>query len=141
MRAEGSLRWGPLKASGMSLVDVPSSVASTAGGVARAGGSRSGGMGELELNEPGSALVGRDREWDEISRLLEGALRGESGVLVVRGEPGVGKMLLLEQAATIGRRDDRFCAQRGWMLESPDPRVRGAVRVGAACRGEARSAV
>ena len=58
-------------------------------------------MGELELEEPGGALVGREREWDEISRLLDRARRGESGSLVVRGEPGVGKTSLLERAAAI----------------------------------------
>jgi DNA-binding CsgD family transcriptional regulator len=45
-------------------------------------------------------LVGRDRECARIDELLEGALTGESGSLVVRGEPGIGKSALLDYAAT-----------------------------------------
>ena len=44
-------------------------------------------------------LVGRDRERARIDELLAGALAGESGSLVVRGEPGIGKTALLEYAA------------------------------------------
>jgi DNA-binding CsgD family transcriptional regulator len=45
------------------------------------------------------ALVGRDRECARIDELLEGALAGESGSLIVRGEPGIGKTALLDYAA------------------------------------------
>ncbi len=44
-------------------------------------------------------LVGRDRECARIDELLAGALVGESGSLVVRGEPGIGKTALLDYAA------------------------------------------
>ena len=44
-------------------------------------------------------LVGRERECARIDELLEGALVGESGSLVVRGEPGIGKTALLDYAA------------------------------------------
>ncbi len=44
-------------------------------------------------------LVGRDTERGVIERLLAGARIGQSGVLVVTGEPGVGKTALLEDAA------------------------------------------
>jgi DNA-binding CsgD family transcriptional regulator len=44
-------------------------------------------------------LVGRDRECAAIDELLEGARAGESGALVVRGEPGIGKSALLDYAA------------------------------------------
>ena len=44
-------------------------------------------------------LVGRDRECARIDELLEGAREGESGSLIVRGEPGIGKTALLEYAA------------------------------------------
>ena len=44
-------------------------------------------------------LVGREREQALIDLLLAGARRGESGSLVVRGEPGIGKSALLEYAA------------------------------------------
>ena len=44
-------------------------------------------------------LVGRDRECARIDELLAGALKGESGSLIVRGEPGIGKSALLDYAA------------------------------------------
>ena len=44
-------------------------------------------------------LVGRARECAVIDRLLGGAARGESAVLVVRGEAGMGKTALLGYAA------------------------------------------
>jgi DNA-binding CsgD family transcriptional regulator len=44
-------------------------------------------------------LVGRDRECARIDELLEGALAGESGSLIVRGEAGIGKSALLDYAA------------------------------------------
>jgi hypothetical protein len=46
---------------------------------------------------PGAAgLVGRRGECDVLDRLIEGVRAGRSRVLVVRGEPGVGKTALLE---------------------------------------------
>ena len=45
------------------------------------------------------ALVGRDRECARIDELLEAARAGDSGALVVRGEPGIGKSALLDYAA------------------------------------------
>src|SRR3954452_721811 len=44
-------------------------------------------------------LLGRDAECERIERLVDRARRGESGVLVLRGEPGIGKTALLEYAA------------------------------------------
>jgi ATP/maltotriose-dependent transcriptional regulator MalT len=43
-------------------------------------------------------LYGRDAEREAIRALLEGARASRSGVLVVRGEPGIGKTALLEDA-------------------------------------------
>jgi DNA-binding CsgD family transcriptional regulator len=43
-------------------------------------------------------LRGRREECEVLDRLLEGALAGRSGTLVVRGAPGVGKTALLEHA-------------------------------------------
>src|SRR4051794_6483397 len=43
-------------------------------------------------------LLGRDQERAALSALLAGARDGESGVLVLVGEPGIGKSALLEEA-------------------------------------------
>jgi DNA-binding CsgD family transcriptional regulator len=43
-------------------------------------------------------LMGRDAECATLDRFLDGARAGESGVLVLRGEPGVGKTALLDHA-------------------------------------------
>jgi hypothetical protein len=48
--------------------------------------------------DEGVALVGRNREAALIQELLERARAGESGSLVVRGEPGIGKSALLDRA-------------------------------------------
>ncbi|HEY2651791.1 MAG TPA: AAA family ATPase, partial [Solirubrobacteraceae bacterium] len=47
---------------------------------------------------PGVVLLGRRGEIEVIDRLLAGVGSGTSGVLVVSGEPGVGKTALLEYA-------------------------------------------
>ena len=47
----------------------------------------------------GTGLVGRDSEVAAIEGILEAARAGESRVLVLRGDPGVGKTALLERAA------------------------------------------
>ena len=43
-------------------------------------------------------LLGRTTECGRIDGLLEGARGGESGVLLLRGDPGIGKTALLQQA-------------------------------------------
>src|SRR3954470_9125016 len=53
---------------------------------------------------PGGQLLGREREREALNRLLEAATSGHGGVLVVRGEPGVGKTALLEYAIEAGLR-------------------------------------
>src|SRR3954452_11478454 len=45
------------------------------------------------------SLLGRRRERNVVDRLLEQVHGGRSGVLVLRGEPGVGKTALLQYAA------------------------------------------
>ena len=47
-------------------------------------------------------LLGREREREVLERLLEGARAGHGGVLVLHGEPGVGKTALLEFAVEDG---------------------------------------
>jgi DNA-binding CsgD family transcriptional regulator len=51
--------------------------------------------------EPGTAaraMRGREREWGTVLGLLKAAEAGRPGVLLVEGEPGMGKSLLLEEA-------------------------------------------
>jgi len=47
----------------------------------------------------GRRLLGRGRECEVLDRLLGGVRGGRGGVLVVHGEPGVGKTALLEYTA------------------------------------------
>src|SRR6185312_13602045 len=55
------------------------------------------------VRSPGGQLLGREREREALDRLLEAATSSHGGVLVVRGEPGVGKTALLEYAVEVGR--------------------------------------
>ena len=48
-------------------------------------------------------LVGRRRERAAVDRLLESVRSGHAGVLVVHGEPGIGKTALLEYALAAGQ--------------------------------------
>jgi DNA-binding CsgD family transcriptional regulator len=52
---------------------------------------------------PGEPLLGRQRERAVLERLLETARDGHGSVLVVHGDPGVGKTALLEYAVEAGR--------------------------------------
>ena len=45
-------------------------------------------------------LVGRDRECARLDRMLDGARAGEARVLILLGEPGIGKTSLLDYVAT-----------------------------------------
>jgi DNA-binding CsgD family transcriptional regulator len=49
------------------------------------------------------ALLGRQREREVLGHLLDAALGGDGGVLVVHGEPGVGKTALLDWTVEEGR--------------------------------------
>ena len=44
-----------------------------------------------------SACVGRAQELEQLERFADGLQRGSSGVLVVHGEPGIGKTTILER--------------------------------------------
>ena len=57
-------------------------------------------MGGSEADQRVAGLVGRERVCAVIDRLLEGAQRGESGSLVLRGDAGVGKTALLRYATS-----------------------------------------
>jgi DNA-binding CsgD family transcriptional regulator len=52
---------------------------------------------------PGGQLLGRQREREVLGRLLDAARGGDGGVLVVGGEPGVGKTALLESMVEQGQ--------------------------------------
>jgi AAA ATPase domain len=52
----------------------------------------------MVTKRPGEALVGRQMEIEVLDRLLAAVPGGQSGVLVLRGEPGVGKTALMEHA-------------------------------------------
>src|SRR5271168_902525 len=52
---------------------------------------------------PGAQLLDRRREREVLGRLLNAARDGDGGVLVMHGEPGVGKTALLDWAVEEGR--------------------------------------
>jgi DNA-binding CsgD family transcriptional regulator len=47
----------------------------------------------------GGSMRGREREWQAVVSLLDNAKQGRSGVLLIQGQPGLGKSLLLTEAA------------------------------------------
>ena len=62
-------------------------------------------MAAIGVAQPPLALIGREREVTVIGGVLDRALTGEAGALVVRGEAGIGKSALLAYA----------CARAGGM--------------------------
>ena len=62
-------------------------------------------------------LLGRASECARIQAALDAALAGESAVIVVSGEPGIGKSTLLEYAVTTGG-GMTVLATRGFESES-----------------------
>jgi len=56
------------------------------------------GRRDMVTRWPSQALLGRRNECGVLDGLLAAALGGRSGVLVIVGEPGVGKTALLEYA-------------------------------------------
>ena len=61
------------------------------------------------MKTPAATIVGRTSEYDEIACRVESAREGMSGVLVVRGEAGIGKTYLLDAVAG-QRRTSTSCA-------------------------------
>jgi MoxR-like ATPase len=64
----------------------------------------------------GTKLVGRQAELDAIRRLIEAAASGHRGVLLVRGEAGIGKTRLLD-ALSDRAAERRFAVLRGRATE------------------------
>ena len=58
-------------------------------------------------------LVGRQRERGVLERLLDVAREGHGAVLVVYGDPGVGKTALLEETVDLGQEDFRVVRAAG----------------------------
>ena len=81
--------------------DVPSSGPASQVNPKGAGDEMSGARSRVGL--PGGHLLGRERERDAVDRLLDGGRAGRGGVMVVHGEPGIGKTALLECALEAGR--------------------------------------
>ena len=61
-------------------------------------------------------VVGRERELDRIGALLDAAVAGRCGSLLVEGDPGVGKSTILAAAADPA--DGRFTVRRAGGVES-----------------------
>ena len=57
----------------------------------------------VERSSDRTPLVGRGTELDRLLRMLDGFERGEGSVLVLRGEPGIGKSRLIAEAARQAR--------------------------------------
>ena len=55
----------------------------------------------MVVTRPGGRLLGRRREREMVERLLGAARMGQGGVLVLHGDPGVGKTALLEYAIEV----------------------------------------
>ncbi|MGH3380047.1 MAG: LuxR C-terminal-related transcriptional regulator [Actinoallomurus sp.] len=74
---------------------------------------------------PGPAartMRGREREWDRVLGLLAAVEGGRPGVLLVEGEPGTGRSLLLEEAVrAAAARGLSFAAGRAGELDRPAP--------------------
>ena len=71
--------------------------------------------------EAAGGIVGREPELTRIARLVDGARSGQSGVLALRGEPGIGKSALLQAARSFAGDDMTVLAAAGSEGESEIP--------------------
>ena len=63
----------------------------------------------------GTVFVGRERELQELLRGLDQAATGRGGLVLIRGEPGIGKSRLADELATRAReRGVRVLWGRAW---------------------------
>jgi tetratricopeptide (TPR) repeat protein len=60
-------------------------------------------LGAIEQAEPGILLVGRETELNILVRHLENAMTGRGSIVVIGGEPGIGKTHLVTALAEIAR--------------------------------------
>src|SRR5258708_39163274 len=88
--------------SATTAADIPSSGPASQVNPKAAGDEMSGARSRVGL--PGGHLRGRERERDAVDRLLDGGRAGHGGVMVVHGDPGIGRTALLECALEAGRR-------------------------------------
>src|SRR5438067_8366776 len=63
------------------------------------------------LSVQSASFIGREREMLVLLNCLEAAGRGEGGVVLISGEPGIGKTRLLAEISSRARRD-------GWLVLS-----------------------
>ena len=70
----------------------------------------------MPLSRPRPTLRGRRAETEALDGLLERARGGESGALVLRGEPGIGKTALLDHV--VERAESTFRVERAMGVES-----------------------
>jgi DNA-binding CsgD family transcriptional regulator len=71
----------------------------------------------VSSGDPGTGLLDRRGERAAVDRVLDRAAAGNSAVLVVRGEPGIGKTVLLDYAASRASESD-LRVVRAWGVES-----------------------
>src|SRR5260370_20967488 len=64
---------------------------------------RRGRAGSGRAPTEGRAIRGRERELQAVSELVRGAAKGRGGTLLIEGELGAGKSLLLSRAADAAR--------------------------------------
>ncbi|MFY9579399.1 MAG: ABC transporter substrate-binding protein [Gaiellaceae bacterium] len=60
-------------------------------------------------------IVGRERELDRVAQTVGGALKGRGGVLVVTGEPGIGKSRLVAEVAELVRAAEPESGSPTWL--------------------------
>src|SRR6266566_5248896 len=71
----------------------------------------------VSSGDPGTGLLDRRGERAAVDRVLDRARAGNSAVLVVRGEPGIGKTVLLDYAVSRASASD-VRVVRAWGVES-----------------------
>ena len=65
-----------------------------------------------------ATLVGREREWAQLTRLWQEARAGRAQFVVVTGEAGIGKTRLIEElGAWCGQREATVCRARSYLTE------------------------